>query len=108
MTIKRCWPQGGGPGGGGGGGKPRKGKVMKQEFVCKADALLEDQEVEDAQIVISGKLPDFESGEQADCFYNEQAQKIHSILTNHVAQGIRWRLLILLMQSMQSAYKGRY
>lgn len=80
---------------------------MKSIQVCKADPITDNEPVEDAQINITGKLPEYESLKDAEEFYKIQSMKIMDILEKHLPQGTRHQLMIRMLKSTQNLYRGR-
>ena len=78
---------------------------MKKLTTYKADPLTREDEIEDVQIefskemkTLTGDMSSF-SIEEAQKRYLNEAEKIVEILYNHMPQGIRLRVAMLLMKS---------
>jgi hypothetical protein len=59
-----------------------------------------------ATIHIAGQVPDFESLEAAENFYEEEAQRLMSALATSLPQGTIHRLLIHMLHHVKCYYRG--
>ena len=79
---------------------------MKTITLYKADPITNHLEVEDVNIIINQKLPEFRNLKEAELFYNAQSEKLRKALAESLPQGMRYILLIKLLEDRIDYYKG--
>jgi hypothetical protein len=84
----------------------KRGTAMGKVVLCKASPIIESEPVADAVLEFSEKLPENLSLSQQEELFKDQAMKIRDVLFNHVAQGVRHQLLILLLSDVKDLYIG--
>lgn len=62
--------------------------------------------VESVMLQFSEELPSSNSLQEHENIMQREAEQIHRTLFHHVAQGVRHKLVILLMQEMTEGYIG--
>lgn len=75
----------------------------------KADPITDDKPVEDVEIHIFRILPhgeEFRSLREVKEFYHVDALNLFHVLKNHLPQGTRHQLMILLLQDTENLYRG--
>ena len=84
---------------------------MKKITIPKADPSA--GEIEGVVIEITGDMPDFsdmvdwrEGAKRAKRYYIYTAKKLFDAIVNHVARGVVDQLLLMLLESRASLYRG--
>jgi hypothetical protein len=74
-------------------------------IIAKAQPIGQEK-VNGSTIHIADKVPDFESLEAAENFYEEEAQRLMSALATSLPQGTIHRLLVHMLQHVKCYYRG--
>lgn len=80
---------------------------MAAVAIYKASPITRNEPVEDMAIVIGGDIPECNTLEEAENFYEGQASTLAKALFESLPQGTRWRLIIELMKLETKLYRGR-
>jgi hypothetical protein len=80
---------------------------MTKIEIYKADPITNDESVEDAEIHICREIPKDITLQDATELFRESAELIYKILENHLPQGTRHQLLIVMLEKHVNLYHGR-